>query len=248
MEISGIAVGTAFLAGVVSFLSPCVLPLVPAYASYIAGESLEELASGAERRARRAATVLSLLFVAGFSTVFVVLGAGATALGDLLRSHLDVLNKVAGIVIVLFGLVMIGMVRLAAMQRDLRFHLDSPGGRPAGAYVMGAAFAFGWTPCIGPVLGSILTVAAVSGTAEEGMALLALYAAGLGVPFVAAAAFTGTLLRHARRLGRTGRILQIVAGVLVLMGIAMITGELQAFAFWLLETFPGLANVEAWVQ
>ena len=244
MDISGVGVAGAFGAGLASFLSPCVLPLVPAYVSYIAGESLDELEVASSRAARLAAVALALLFVAGFSTVFVLLGAGATAAGDLLRSHLFELNIAAGIVVIAFGLVMMGALRLAPLQRDLRFHLDMPGGRPLGAYLLGAAFAFGWTPCIGPVLASILAVAAIHESVGDGVILLALYSAGLGVPFVAAAAFTSAFLRHARGLGRLGRRIQSAAGaVLVLMGIAMLTGHLSDLAFWLLSTFPGLQRI-----
>jgi cytochrome c-type biogenesis protein len=244
MDVSGVGILAALAAGVVSFLSPCVLPLVPAYISYIAGESLTELQGQASRATRSAAIGLALLFVAGFSTVFILFGASATAAGDLLLSWRYELNIAAGIVVIAFGLLMMGALRLTPLQRDLRFHLDLPGGRPVGAYVLGAAFAFGWTPCIGPVLGSILTVAAVNSTVGGGIVLLAVYSVGLGIPFVAAAAFTGAFLRHSRRLGRFGRRIQVAAGaVLVLMGIAMLTGYLSDLAFWLLSTFPFLQNI-----
>jgi cytochrome c-type biogenesis protein len=244
MDVSGVGILAAFAAGVVSFLSPCVLPLVPAYISYIAGESLTELQGQAGRAARSAAIGLALLFVAGFSTVFILFGASATAAGDLLLSWRYELNIVAGIVVIAFGLIMMGALRLTPLQRDLRFHLNLPGGRPVGAYVLGAAFAFGWTPCIGPVLASILAVAAVNSTVGGGILLLAVYSVGLGIPFVAAAAFTGAFLRYSRGLGRVGRRIQIVAGaVLVLMGIAMLTGYLSDMAFWLLSTFPFLQNL-----
>jgi cytochrome c-type biogenesis protein len=244
MEISGIGLLSAFLAGLVSFLSPCVLPLVPAYVSYIAGESLEDLTGDTSGRQRMTVMLLSLLFVLGFSTVFVLMGASATAVGDLLLRYRHILETAAGVVVILFGLVMIGLVRFQGLQRDLRFHLNLPGGQPIGAYVLGAAFAFGWTPCIGPVLGGILAIAAVGSTVSGGMILLGVYSLGLGVPFLIAAAFTGFFLRHMRGLGKVGRQLQIAAGVvLVLMGIAMVTGYLSAFAFWLLATFPILASI-----
>lgn len=244
MEVSGIGVLGALAAGFVSFLSPCVLPLVPAYISYIAGESLSDL-EGRRRRATRSAAIgLSLLFVAGFSTVFILFGASATAAGDLLFSYRYELSIAAGIIVILFGLIMMGALRLTPLQRDLRFHLDLPGGRPVGAYVLGAAFAFGWTPCIGPVLASILALAAVNSTVSGGVVLLAVYSIGLGIPFVAAAAFTGVFLRHSKGLGRFGQRIQMVAGaVLVLMGIAMLTGYLSVLAFWLLETFPFLQSI-----
>ena len=243
MEIGGIGLVSAFLAGVASFLSPCVLPLVPAYVSYVAGESLESLSGEGSARRRTAVLRLSALFVLGFSCVFIALGAGATALGELLFEHRIALERIAGGVIVLFGLVTMGVFRFAILQRDLRFHLAISGGRPAAAWVLGAAFGFGWTPCIGPILGGILTLAAVADTVGAGVALLAVYSLGLGVPFMLAAAFTGALLRHGRGLGLVGRRLQLAAGaVLVAMGLAMLTGQLSTFAFWLLETFPFLAG------
>ncbi len=244
MEISGIGLLSAFLTGMISFLSPCVLPLVPAYVSYIAGVSLEDLTGEASRRQRMTVMLLSLLFVLGFSTVFILMGASATAVGDLLLRYRHILETVAGAVVILFGLVMIGLVRFQGLQRDVRFHLNLPGGQPIGAYVLGAAFAFGWTPCIGPVLGGILAIAAVGSTISGGMILLGVYSLGLGVPFLLAAAFTGFFLRHMRGLGKVGRRLQIAAGiVLILMGLAMITGHLSTFAFWLLATFPILATI-----
>ena len=244
VEVSGAGMLAALAAGVISFLSPCVLPLVPAYISYIAGESLTDLQGQAGRRTRSAAIGLALLFVAGFSTIFIVFGASATAAGGLLLSYRYELNIAAGIVVIAFGLIMMGALRLTPLQRDLRFHLNLPGGRPVGAYVLGAAFAFGWTPCIGPVLASILALAAVNSTVSVGILLLAVYSVGLGISFVAAAAFTGFFLRHSKGLGRFGRRSQIAAGaVLVLMGMAMLTGYLSDLAFWLLSTFPFLQNI-----
>ncbi len=247
-DLSGIGIGGAFLGGLVSFLSPCVLPLVPAYVSYIAGESLEDLTGDANAKRRAAAFFLSVFFVLGFSTVFVLLGAGATAVGDFLLTYSYELNYVAGAIVIVFGLFLMGVLRVGWFDRDVRLQFNVPGGRPAAAYVLGAAFAFGWTPCIGPVLAVILGLAATTSTVGQGMVLLAIYSLGLGVPFLIAAAFTDVFLTRMKGLGRWGRRLQIVAGViLVLMGIAMITGYLADFAFWLLDTFPGLANVESWV-
>ncbi len=242
--VSTLALLTSFAAGLVSFLSPCVLPLVPGYVSYVAGQSLKSPASPAVRGINFAALRLSICFVLGFSTVFVILGASATALGRLFLSYRYQGNIVAGAVVILFGLLMMGFVRWPWLQRDFRFHLDLPGGRPAAAYVLGLAFAFGWTPCIGPVLGTILTTSAVSATVSQGILLLSVYSLGLGIPFLAAALSMDRLLGRLRTLGRTGRFLQIGAGgVVVAMGIAMITGELTAFSYWLLETFPAFARI-----
>jgi len=187
---------------------------------------------------------LSLLFVLGFSTVFVVLGASATVLGQLLLQYRYETNIVGGVIIVVFGLFMMGLFRLAWLQREFRFHECIPGGRPLGAYLLGLAFAFGWTPCIGPVLGAILTVSAASATVSQGVALLTIYSLGLGLPFLLAAAFTGAFLARMGGMRRFGRPLQIFAGlVMVAMGIAMMTGYLSVFSYWLLDAFPGLATI-----
>ncbi len=241
--LSAAALTTAFAGGVVSFLSPCVLPLVPGYLSYIAGQSA---GAGAAPRAGVpiASLRLSLCFVLGFSTVFILLGASATELGQFLLSWRYQANLVGGAAIIVFGLLMTGLVPLPWLQREARFHLDLPGGRALAAYVLGLAFAFGWTPCIGPVLGTILTASAAVSTVRQGVALLAVYSLGLGVPFLAAALFTGSLLRRLRQLSRLGRLLQIGTGAVVIaMGLAMLTGELSAVSYWLLDTFPVFARI-----
>jgi len=244
LEISNIGVLTAFAAGIISFLSPCVLPLVPGYVSYVAGRSVAAEGAGGTVAVRMPAIALSSCFVLGFTTVFVILGASATALGQLLLSYRYELNIVGGGIVAAFGLFLIGAVRPFWLQRDFRFNLALPGGRPVAAYVLGLAFAFGWTPCIGPILGAILTVSAGTATVAQGIALLAIYSLGLGVPFLIAALFTHGLAARLSGMRRTGRVLQIVAGaVMILMGVAMITGRLSEFAYWLLETFPALGNV-----
>ncbi len=242
MEIHGVELAVALAAGIVSFLSPCVLPLVPAYVSYVAGVSVEDLAGRDGRRP--AVVVASLMFVLGFSTVFVLFGASATAVGAFVLRHSLLLVDIAGIVVIGFGLVMMGVLRFGILERDVRFHPALGRGRAGAAYVLGLAFGFGWTPCIGPVLGSILALAATKATIAAGIALLAVYALGLGLPFLGAALFTGVLVRHLGGLGRFGHRLQIVAGAgLVAMGIAMLAGWVSAMAWWLLETFPFLAAV-----
>ena len=244
LELSSLGVLTVFVAGAISFLSPCVLPLVPGYVSYVAGESLTSAEGSEDRRKRLPALGLSLFFVTGFSTVFVILGASATAIGQLLLQYRYEMNIVGGVIIVVFGLFMTGLLRVPWLQRELRFDTNIAGGRPLGAYVLGLAFAFGWTPCIGPILGAILTVSAVSATVSDGIALLTVYSFGLGLPFVMAAVFTGGFLARLRIMRRLGRPLQLFAGgVMVLMGIAMITGYMSAFAYWLLEALPGLGNI-----
>lgn len=242
VELSVLGAATAFAAGLVSFLSPCVLPLVPGYVSYVAGSSLEELRD--ERATRVRALRFALLFVLGFSLVFVAFGASATALGGLLLTWRYEIGLVAGMVVLLFGLHLLGVLPIGWLQRDVRLHVDVPGGRAVGAFVMGLAFAFGWTPCIGPVLGGILTLGASTGSVATGSTLLAIYAMGLGVPFLLAALFTGSLLAQLRRIGRIGRQLQRGAGlVLLVMGALMMSGRLEIIAYWLLETFPALARI-----
>lgn len=243
-EISNIGIFTAFAAGVVSFLSPCVLPLVPGYVSYIAGgngSAVEDLDCG---RSRLPALGLSSFFVLGFSTVFILLGAGATLLGQLLLDYRNELNFVGGGIVIAFGLFMIGLPGMNLLSREFRFHLDIPGGRPVAAYVLGLGFAFGWTPCIGPILGAILTVSATTADVSSGIALLSIYSLGLGVPFLLAALFTDSLAARLKKLGLIGRRLRIFAGaILVIMGIAIITGQLSVFAYWLLDTFPALGAI-----
>jgi cytochrome c-type biogenesis protein len=235
---------TSFGAGIVSFLSPCVLPLVPGYVVYVAGQSLGGTVSTGMIATRSVALIASLFFVLGFSTVFVILGASATMLGRLLLSYRYEASLVGGTVIAIFGVFTLGLFRLPWLQRDFRFHLDMPGGRPVAAYIIGLAFAFGWTPCIGPILGTILMTSAVSATAAQGAALLAVYSLGLGLPFLGAAVFTDALLGRLRALRRVGRSLQIGAGaVMVAMGVVMIAGEFNDMSYWLLDTFPVFARI-----
>ena len=243
-ELSAIALVTAFGAGIVSFLSPCVLPLVPGYVSYVAGDRIARGHHPRDSSWRLSALGLSFCFVLGFSTVFITLGASATGLGQLLLRYKDEANIVGGATVMTFGLFMTGLLKLPWLQRDLRFHGKIRGARPLGAYLIGLAFAFGWTPCIGPVLGVILTLSAVTATLLSGVALLGAYSLGLGIPFIATAMFTGAFLAWRKSIARIGRPLQIGAGaVMVTMGSAMITGQITQFALWLLNTFPGLATI-----
>jgi cytochrome c-type biogenesis protein len=243
-DVSAVGISVVFLAGIVSFLSPCVLPLVPGYVSYIAG-GISGIHGAAPDNWQRLRTVgFSLCFILGFSTVFIALGASASAVGQLLLGYRTELNIVGGIIVIGFGLFMLGMVPIQQMQSEFRFHLSLPGGRPLSAYVLGLAFGFGWTPCIGPILGAILTANAASAEIGEGMILLAIYSAGLGVPFVLAALFTNRLLRGIRASRGVGRWLYQIAGVVMIaMGIAMITDKLSAFSYWLLDVFPILRQI-----
>jgi len=243
-EIAGIGVLTVFFAGTVSFLSPCVLPLVPGYLSYVAGRSIGDLQQSAPPSRRLPALGLSLCFVLGFSTVFLILGASASALGRLLLSYRYEVNIVGGVVIVAFGLFMTGWLRLGWLQREFRFAGPLTGGRPAGSYLLGVAFGFGWTPCIGPVLGAILTVSAAMATQVSGVFLLSVYSLGLGLPFLLVAVFTAQFVNRMSTMRRFGRPLQVTAGiVMIILGVAMITGYLTTFAYWILNTFPLLGRI-----
>ena len=226
----------AFAAGIVSFLSPCVLPIVPGYVSYIAGERVQ--------RARFATLAMSAMFVSGFSAVFIALGASASFAGQLLLRYRYEANIAAGAIIVMFGLLMLGFSRwLPWLARDLRPQPRVQGGSGLAAFVLGLAFAFGWTPCIGPVLGAILAVSA-AGTSATGIGLLAAYAAGLGFPFLATALFIDRAARLGGRLRRLGAGLQVVGGaVLVALGLAMMNDRLTGVSLWLLERFPLLQAI-----
>ena len=234
----------AFLAGAISFLSPCVLPLVPPYLVYLAGASLARQAEPAIQQAMgRAAMIPALLFVAGFSTVFIALGAGASAIGGLVRGYSYFLSIAAGIAIILMGLHFLGLTPIALLSREKRFEMQRPVSF-GGAYVMGLAFAFGWTPCIGPILAAILAVAGSETTVTRGASLLAVYSLGLGVPFVLAALaigpFAAMLARHKRHLPKVEKAM---GGLLVLTGIAFLSGWITTASFWILETFPALGRI-----
>ena len=240
---SDITLSAAAAAGLLSFLSPCVLPLVPPYLTFIAGTTVEELSGAGERRARRDVALAGLLFVLGFSTVFVALGATASVFGQVIREYIDLLSYAAGLAIVAMGLHFLGVWRVALLYREARVQVDKPVG-VWGAYVMGLAFAFGWTPCIGPILAAILAVAGSEDTALKGAGLLAVYSAGLGLPFLGAALAIEPFFRFIKRFSRHfGKVEKVVGVLLVLTGVAFLTGGMQTMSFWLLETFPALARL-----
>ncbi|MBA5775583.1 cytochrome c biogenesis protein CcdA [Stappia sp. F7233] len=242
VDVSLFSLTAALLAGAISFVSPCVLPLVPGYVSYVAGRTAAQGVTASAPASR--AVWLSFWFVLGFSTIFMALGASASALGQALLRWRYELNLVGGAIVVLFGLFMIGAARLSVMERDLRFHVNIPGGQPVASYVLGLAFGFGWTPCIGPILGAILTASAASTTIGEGVVLLAVYSAGLGIPFLIVAGFTDRIAGRLKSIGRFGRWLHQAAGVvMILMGLAMMTGQLSAFSYWMLDAFPFLGRI-----
>ena len=243
VEASTIGFLAAFGAGLVSFLSPCVLPLVPAYVSYVAGET-HQRRRHLQARERLAALGMSAPFVAGFSAVFIAFGASASVLGQLLQRYRYEANLVAGAVVIVFGAFMLGLWRwLPWLQRDLRLHLRLTSGNPLAAFALGVAFALGWTPCIGPVLGAILAVS-VAGTSSGGISLLGAYSLGLGVPFLLTALFIDRAAGMLGGLRGFGAALQIGGGLmLVVLGIAMLTGQLSVFSSWLLQAFPQLRTI-----
>jgi cytochrome c-type biogenesis protein len=250
-EFSSMAIDVGYLsavaAGAISFLSPCVLPLVPPYLCYMAGVSVDDFRGGAatgNTGARTALIAASVAFVLGFSTVFVALGAGASTIGRLLRVWQEPLAIAAGMLIILMGLNFLGALKIPLLSREARFQAEGKPASMIAAYVMGLAFAFGWTPCIGPVLGPILTLAGGRETVGEGALLLAAYSIGLGIPFLVAALFSGAFMRFLARFRvHLGRVEKAIGAMLVLAGIFFITGGVQTAAYWLLETFPALGQL-----
>ena len=247
IELSLVGAVTAFVAGIISFLSPCVLPLVPGYISYISGNAIAQRDGDKNTRSwgEMFSTVsLSLSFVLGFSTVFIAFGASASTLGRWLFAYRYEVNIVGGIIIIIFGLFISGVFRFSMLEKEFRYYGKLPGGLGLSAYLLGLAFALGWTPCIGPILGAILTISATTTLINDGTILLAFYSLGLGVPFILAAIFTDTFTRHSNGLKKHGRMLQVITGgLMIIMGIAMITGYLTDFSVWLLKTFPVLGQL-----
>lgn len=218
----------AFLAGILSFLSPCVLPLVPAYISYMSGVSVEELIGGASRESAIRAGLRSVFFVLGFSAVFILMGATATSLSQSFIFHRDILMRIGGIVIVIFGLHQMGILRVKALYSEKRFHMRLKSVGYLGAFMMGLVFAVGWTPCVGPVLGGILTMAASTDTLGRGIGLLAVYSLGLGVPFILTGFLTNKAVAAMNRIKPHFRKIEIASGtLLVLVGVLVYTGRLQ---------------------
>lgn len=231
-----VSFAVAVVAGVLSFLSPCVLPLVPAYLGFITGMSLDDLKGGAQRRA---VLVPALFFVAGFSTIFLLLGASATVLGQLLLRYQDWISRIGGVLIILFGLHLLGVFRIAPFMRERRFQLhDRPAGR-AGSYAAGIVFGAGWTPCIGPVLGALLTFASARATMGTGMLLLGGYALGLAIPFVLAALATSSFLNTSRRIRVWMPALEKVSGgILLVVGLLLVTGTFTVLSAYFVRFTP----------
>ncbi|MBK8082840.1 MAG: cytochrome c biogenesis protein CcdA [Devosia sp.] len=242
----GFSLGLVFGAGVLSFLSPCVLPLVPPYLTYMSGASFDQLrADGASAGALwRKSVFTSLFFIAGFSIVFILFGITATALGQAFRQALPILTPIAGIFIIAMGLHFIGLYRIGLLDRQLRHQGPGAASGPVGGFLLGLAFAIGWTPCIGPVLGSILAVASTRETALDGAALLAIYSLGLGVPFLLAGIAIGPFLSFFSGFKKhLGTVEKVMGGLLVLTGVLFLTGQFTRIAYWFQETFPVLQTI-----
>jgi len=236
------AMTIALVAGIISFLSPCVLPIVPPYLAYMSGVSLNDM--GSQSAARRRAITAALFFVMGLSTVFLILGFTASAFGAFFLQNQILFSQISGVVVIIFGIHFLGIFRISFLDREARMDAGDKGGSSFGAYVLGLAFAFGWTPCIGPQLGAILSLAASEASVTRGTFLLGIYALGLGIPFLLAAMFMTRAVGVMNRLKRHMKTIERVMGVLLLVvGIAMLTGAFSTFSFWLLESFPALGNL-----
>src|SRR5688572_20977883 len=231
MESQSLGLLVAFTAGLLSFLSPCVLPLVPSYATFITGMSLDELTESEDTRTRRAVLVHGLLFVAGFTAVFLVLGASATFLGSLMNYASRWVERVGGTLLILFGLYLLGLLRLPGASREWRMHLANKPVGYLGTVLVGVTFGAGWTPCIGPVLGGILTLAAARGTMGEGMGLLAVYSAGLAIPFLLSTVLLQRFLTTFKRIRSWLPWINRISGALLLvLGLLMLTGNFSALS------------------
>ena len=236
------SLAVALLAGLLSFLSPCVLPIVPPYLAYMSGISMRDLTEGGRGPSR--ATLPALFFVMGLSTVFILMGFTASGLGQLFLAYRETFAQIAGVVVIVMGLHFLGVFKIGFLMREARLDAGNRGGSALGAYVLGLAFAFGWTPCIGPQLGMILSLAAGGAAVERGMALLAIYALGLGLPFLLSAIFINRAMGLMNRIKPHLRLIERIMGaLLVIVGVALYRGDFARFAYWLLETFPGLALV-----
>lgn len=230
----------AFSAGLLSFVSPCVLPVIPSYVSYITGLSFEDLTDGQDRgRIRKITITNSLFFIAGFSFIFVMLGASSSFLGRFLSDHQEAIRKIGGAMIVLFGLYIAGVLRIGFLSRDKRLHLQNKPAGLLGTFLVGVAFAAGWTPCIGPILGSILLYTSTIDSVSSGMVLLSVYALGLGIPFLITAVAINTALSYFKRINRYMRIISIVTGLfLVVVGILLFTGDFTLLTQYMIKLIP----------
>lgn len=235
---ASVSILVAFASGLLSFLSPCVLPLVPSYVSFITGLGLEELESGGEG-VKRVTLLHSLLFVAGFTLIFLMMGASATYVGQLLTLHKVVIARIGGIIIILFGVLLLGIIPIPALSREKRYQFQKKPVGYAGTVAVGIAFGAGWVPCIGPILGAILTLAATRANVTEGVALLFVYSLGLAVPFVLSAVALSAFLAWFRRFRRYLRYVEWAAGLLLIgVGLLLVSGKFTVLAGWLIRFTP----------
>ena len=230
----------SFFAGIISFLSPCVLPLIPGYLSFICGTDLEKL----QKKSKYFVLQKSLLFVFGFSIVFILLGASSTFFGSFLLSKSQIFSNIISIIIIFFGMYLLGIIKFNFLNNEFRFYLSKYSNNFFFPFVVGMGFAFGWTPCIGPILGSILALASLENTLTEGIFLLITYSIGLGIPFVLAGYYMGNFLIFSKKARKFISTIQKTSGViLILTGILILTSKLQAIGFYLLELFPFLGKL-----
>ena len=236
----------ALSAGLLSFFSPCVLPLIPAYLCFLGGTSLDKLTAEGDlsKKVSKRVFVSAFFFVTGFTTVFILMGASATALNRVIFQYIDTLRYIAGVVIVLFGLHYTGLFQIGFLNFEKRFQLETKSSGVIGSYLVGLAFAFGWTPCVGPILATILMVAAGGDSILYGTSLLSVYAAGIGIPFLIAALAVNPFINIMTHFRKHIHKVEITIGILlVITGIAIFTGSLADASIWLLETFPEFSKV-----
>jgi cytochrome c-type biogenesis protein len=240
-----VEIPTAILAGILSFISPCVLPLIPGYLSFISGVSIEELSARDKSQSYLWKVVINtVFFVLGFSLVFVLLGASATWVGSMLGRYIGVFNKVAGAIVFIFGLHLTGIFKIPFLNYEKRFHAGRKKTGVIGAGIIGIAFAFGWTPCIGPILGSILALAAQQNSVNHGILLLLFYSAGLGVPFILTALLFNYLIGTFGFIKRHFRTVELISGgLLMLVGVLIFFDLLQRISSFLLEAIPALQEI-----
>lgn len=234
MDSTHLSIFVAFSAGFLSFISPCVLPLVPSFVTYITGLTFEDITSAKEKRRVRYITITnSLAFIGGFSSIFVLLGASATFIGEVFLSYQDIIQKIGGILIVLFGLYIMGVIKLNFLSSEKKFHIEHKPAGYVGSFLVGMAFAAGWTPCVGPILGTILLYASTTGSVAKGMGLLAVYSLGLGLPLFISALAINTFLSTFKVIARYMRWITILSGAfLIIVGIMIFTGSFTFLTSW----------------
>ena len=232
----------AFSAGFISFISPCILPIVPPYLAYISGVSFTELQS--KNFVRHKVVLAAILFVLGLSVVFLFLGFTASTLGQQFLHNQVLFGQIAGVVIIIFGLHFLGIFQIGFLNKEFRFNVSTKGGNAVGAFVLGLAFALGWVPCIGPQLGVILTLAAQEESVSKGTFLLGVYALGLGLPFLLSAFFISRFVTISIRFKKHLPIVEkAIGGILIAVGLLMITNQFTVISFWLIENIPILARI-----